>query len=237
MHLPDNNHTVLISPADSKLIKYINGLGIKTIFSDKIEALRKNEQYHADIQTLRINNTTFVSGSCNKHHIEKLKIICEKIIVCSELSEEYPENIKLNALFISNLLLCKVSAIDKKLREYCINNNIKLVNVNQGYTKCSALKVNDRALITADITIYNAAIENNIDALLITPGDILLEDADYGFIGGASGTVGKTIIFFGDITAHPDYISINEFLKKHNMRYSFTPDQPLTDIGGLVQLA
>ena len=44
----------------------------------------------------------------------------------------------------------------------------EIINVKQGYAKCSICVVSDNAIITADKGIAKAAIQNRIDVLEIT---------------------------------------------------------------------
>ncbi|MGN0452933.1 MAG: DUF6873 family GME fold protein [Ruminococcus sp.] len=226
---------ILISPANSKLINSIKAMGIDVVESKCVTALRRNEQYHADMQALRINDRLFLAENCNYLSGEFISSSRE-IIRVETLEEKYPGNVLLNAVFIRNKLFCKVSAISKRVCDYCNAMGIELINVNQGYTKCSTLIVSDNAVITADETIYKAMSENRVRCLKIRAGYIKLQDADYGFIGGASGRVGDKILFFGDISKHPDCADIIGFIKSENAQYFVLSDEPLTDIGGLVEL-
>lgn len=185
-------HTVLMSPADSKLINGIQKQGINVIESECLSALRENEQYHADMQLLIINRTAFIPRNCTEL-INKIENYFDEVILCTELEAEYPRNVALNAALIGNKLFCKASALAQEVKEFCAKNNIITVNVNQGYSRCSTLIVNNNALITADKTIYDAAVLNSINALRITEGFIKLQNVDYGFIGGSSGKVGDMI--------------------------------------------
>ena len=119
--------------------------------------------------------------------------------------------------------------------DYCKNNGIKTVNVNQGYARCSTLIVAQNAAITADKSIEKALKSNGAEALLISEGNIRLEGFDYGFIGGASCTDEKTVYFFGNVKKHPDYEKIKAFCDRYNSNIEILcEDEPLTDIGGAV---
>ena len=73
---------------------------------------------------------------------------------------------------------------------------------------------------------------------MISQGNIELDGYDYGFIGGAGGRIDdNTVIFFGNIEKHPDYISIKEFCAKHSVTIKcLCKNMPLTDIGGIVKV-
>ena len=196
----------------------LNKFGYEIIPTKKINTFLEPEQYHADMQILCIKNKVITLDDCIK-----------------KPGKNYPENILLNCLYHNNKLYGKLSATDSLVREYCRENNIETVNVNQGYTRCSTLVVNDKAVITADKSIEKGMKNNGVEVLLISAGNIVLEGFDYGFIGGASFSDNNTIYFFGDITKHPDYNKIKEFTSKHNSIIEILcKSQPLTDIGGAV---
>ena len=194
----------------------LSKMGHNVIYSDTVKAFPQPEQAHADMQILTINNTVFVLQEC-----EKLKTLPykENLIICkNKAGKKYPENILLNFLFFNNKLYGKVSAIDPTLYKYCVKNDIEIVNINQGYARCSTLILNNRTAVTADISIKNALEKDGAEVLLISSGDIKLEGYDYGFIGGASGKISdNTVVFFGNAEMHPCYSSIKELCLKNKI--------------------
>lgn len=228
-----NNRLVLISSEDKSITDKIQALGIQIIESNVISELRLNEQRHADMQMLVINDTAFIPKNiCSFKSV--LKPYFNEIIVCNKLYGDYPANISLNVALVGNYLFCKEDSLAIEVREYCKNNGIEIVNVKQGYTKCSTLIVNENAIITADTGIHRKALDKNINSLLITPGFINLNNADYGFIGGCSGKIGEYVLFFGDITKHPDAEKICDFITKNGCKYISLISTQLNDIGGFV---
>lgn len=190
----------------------------KIIPTKNYNCFTKPEQRHADMQLLRIKDRLFT--------IEK----CEK-----PAGKRYPENVRLNCLFLGDRLYGKLGAVDTSVIDYCVENGIVPVNVNQGYARCSTLVVNDNAVITSDKSIEKALKNNGADVLLISPGHIVLLGFDYGFIGGASFADGRTVYFFGNVKEHPDYEKIRAFCDKYNSNIEILCyDMPLTDIGGAV---
>ncbi len=141
------------------------------------------------------------------------------------LSSHYPHDIAYNVLIYKNIALSKSEYTDPVVKEELTKRNIRLINVNQGYAKCSSC-VTESGIITADETIYRTLLSHNINALKITPGHIELAGYDYGFIGGASGIIDGVLTFFGDVSCHPDYLKIKEFCT-----FNYISDFPLTDIG------
>lgn len=124
-----------------------------------------------------------------------------------------------------------------------------LVDVPQGYTRCCLLPVDDSSFITSDAGIAKALMAAGADVLLIEKGHIDLPGFDYGFIGGCAGHImipvtdsdaasdlAPTIIFNGDLSAHPNFEKIAAFIHERNIDTVYFEDLPLTDIGSILAL-
>ena len=109
------------------------------------------------------------------------------------------------------------------------------LNVKQGYAKCSCVVVDEDSIITADRGIWKVAANAGMNVLLIERSQVILEGQPYGFLGGASGKVGNTIIFNGDITRHSDYEAIREFIESRGLDIVYFKDYRLTDIGSIIE--
>ena len=71
----------------------------------------------------------------------------------------------------------------------------------------------------------------------ISKGHIYLSDSHYGFIGGASGKLSDNEIYFsGDISSHPDYDIITDFLDKYHIKPVFNRNRRLNDFGGFIKV-
>ena len=71
----------------------------------------------------------------------------------------------MNCLYLGNKLYGRLDATDKAVLDYCTKNQIELIDVKQGYTRCSTLVVNDNAVITADKSIQNPFLREVIEDL------------------------------------------------------------------------
>lgn len=217
-------------------VREIENLGHTVISSDTVDIFPIPEQKHADMQILPINSDIFILNECT---VLAPKIPNDRLIYCDKKAgKKYPENIILNFLFLNNTLYGKLSAIDKNLIDFCEENSIKTVNINQGYARCSTLVLNEKSVITSDLSIEKALKKDGVEVLLISSGNIILDGYDYGFIGGASGKIDEnTVVFLGNVTNHPDYRRIEIFCENHNISIKIIcKDMPLTDIGGIVKI-
>ncbi len=193
---------------------------------------------HADVQMLFIDDTLILT----RELYEKIAstIPSDIIIAFSEKNhtDKYPGDVNLNALYMGKSLFANYEFLDPTVKKVCLDKGIGIINVNQGYAKCSSLPIGNDSLITADKGITEAAKRNGIDVLLITPGGIKLEGYDYGFIGGASfyDSVNRVVYFFGDLKAHSDCDKIVDFCNSKNVKVKFCDSHPLIDIGGAVAI-
>jgi len=145
------------------------------------------------------------------------------------LGNRYPQDVALNCFVAGDRLYGRLESVCDNIR----NLYLKQTNLSQGYAKCSTLLFGNNA-ITADEGIASALAFNGTNVLRISPGKILLPGYDYGFIGGASFVYGRNIIFFGDITAHPDFTMIRSFIENSGYSITYTDTHPLIDLGGAV---
>jgi len=113
---------------------------------------------------------------------------------------------------------------------------LESIHVKQGYTKCSLVILDDNAAITSDKGLAAALKKYGIDILLITHGHVNLPGFPYGFLGGASGKVDDEIIFNGNLSAHPDFEKIKDFICQRGLKVTWFEEYPLEDIGSIIQL-
>lgn len=185
--------------------------------------LQKPISSHPDMTITPVGDTLVCCPESFTHY---KKFLGNRVIMGqATLSSHYPNDIAYNVLICKNKAFGKKEHIDRVVLQELDKRNIELINVNQGYAKCSSA-VFKNGVITADDTIFDALVKNNIKALKITSGNIKLEGYDYGFIGGASGVISGKLTFFGDVTKHPDYLKIKEFCS-----FDYFKNFPLTDVG------
>lgn len=178
---------------------------------------------HPDMTILPIGDV-FV---CCPESYDYYKAFLKERLISGEiqLSSHYPNDIAYNVLIYKNKAFAKRDYIDPVVLKELKKQNIELINVNQGYAKCSCA-VCDKGVITADDSIFKALCEQGINSLKITPGYVKLTGYDYGFIGGASGVIDGKLTFFGDVSKHPDFFKIKEFCD-----FDYYGEFCLSDIG------
>ena len=226
----------IISGKNKKIIELLEVYGVSPIFTQTNVNIDNNIASHADINIHHFENNIFLVDSCQKQLIKDLKKLHADILTVQEsVYGKYPFDCRLNFARIGNVLIGKSGVCDNHLKEYCEANGIDIINVNQGYCKCSTCIVNESSIITDDPSIKKAADAAGIDSLFISKGDIRLNGYHYGFIGGASTLIDKNkLLFFGNLKAHTDYQNIIRFCHKHDCDIVFDESFELTDVGGMI---
>lgn len=195
------------------LIDYLKSMG-HTIEYTESDLVYPAISKHPDIYMCHLGNGLFVGQE-------------------SSLGYSYPFNIIYNGASTGRYFIHNIKYTDKKLLEIVKKNHQKIINVKQGYAKCSIVVVDEKSIITSDRGIAKAC-DGILEVLLIENGHIVLEGFNYGFIGGCSGRIGNTVIFNGNLEDHPDFKKIIEFIEERDLEVKYFRDYPLTDIGSII---
>lgn len=240
-NLPQNN--VSLAVVDGRINKEIEqeliNNNIRLIKTEKIDGLDDAVAFHPDMMIHHLGGKDIIVAknipqkTVYALEYEGFNIICGLHEACGR----YPQDVCYNTARIGNYAFCNIKYTDDVLLENLHNRNIKIIDVKQGYSKCSICVVSSKSAVTSDRGLHNILNDNGIETLLITLGNIKLFEYNYGFIGGSSGFISKdTIAFFGNITNHPDYISINSFLIKNGKKLKNLGKNILWDFGTLLPL-
>ncbi|GFZ30537.1 hypothetical protein CSC2_10630 [Clostridium zeae] len=221
-----------ILPEEEKNLRSLNVVMIKV---PRCKNLYPAIDGHPDIQlNILDNNTVLVHKDMSEDFIVEFKKTgLNQVFSDKSLSSKYPEDIILNAVNLKNTFIHNIKFTDKMLLKYIEHKT--LINVTQGYTKCSCAVISERAIITSDIKIYKELISKDFDVLLLPPGDIDLPGLNYGFIGGTCGLLSeRELVFYGNLKNYKYGELVLSFLNKHQIKPIFLSDTPLVDRGSLM---
>jgi len=174
-----------------------------------------------------------------------------------KLGVDYPRDIIYNAVCTRNYVVHLAEYTDPELRDAIVtwhrtlrrlpgegdHRDIKVLGVRQGYTRCMCLPVDDNSFIVSDESIARPLEGQGASVLRISSGSIKLKGFQYGFIGGTAGNIyvsteempeQRAIIFNGDLTVHPDFAAITEFIRSRNILPVWFEDYALEDIGSIL---
>lgn len=148
----------------------------------------------------------------------------------------YPQNAAMCAVVLGNILIHRLDITAPAVLQYCRERSFREIGVRQGYAKCSCAVVDGRSFVTSDPGIFDAASKcPELEVLRVREGFVSLPGYDHGFIGGASGLVGDELIFNGDVSLHPDFPMIANFVESRGVKLRYFPGVPLTDIGSIIE--
>jgi hypothetical protein len=154
------------------------------------------------------------------------------------LRRNYPENIAYNVLRVGTLAFHNTKYTDKVILNEFEKNNIELIHLNQGYTKCSACVINENSIITSDYKLAKTVEKFGIESLLIKPGGIILSGLNYGFIGGSGGLLSKnTMAFTGNLEKIQENYKIYDFLNSKGIEVKILSTKQIFDIGSIIPLS
>ncbi len=162
-----------------------------------------------------------------------------KVISCrTRLAERYPDDIAFNFATLGTRVVGRADKMAKRMSKYLQKHGFELINVKQGYAKCSTVVLGESAAITADKHIAKAMQESGADVLKIlnSQSAVKLEGYDYGFLGGACGVFESTVYFTGSLDQHPNGAEIKTFCQSHGFDIISLSQNQLTDIGGIIFL-
>lgn len=227
----------IIGEAYESIRTELQEIGIYVVTAGQNSPLDIPVRYHSDMICHYLGDGSIIVAQNETELADELKNRGFKVFFASKpLEKEYPKDTILNCARIGDKLLCGKSA-DSMIIEHARENGIKIIRVNQGYSRCSSCIIDEHALITSDPSIYEACIENGIDALNISKGNIQLNGYNYGFIGGATAKVKKDLLLtFGNVFLHPNAGEIIKFCSKYGVSVQPLSKGPLTDIGGIIPI-
>lgn len=193
--------------------------------------LLKGLDTHTDILVHPLPSGELVVDRDNFEYYKKIFPDKKILRSHSKLSKKYPKDVPLNAFTFKNYFIHNLKFTDKVLLDYYKNSGYEMINIKQGYGKCSSLVTED-FIITSDGGIYES-LKDFIPIYKINYGEIRLQNFNYGFVGGASGVLGKKIFFTGDFSHHSSYEEILKIIKKYDYEIEILSKDPIEDYGSI----
>lgn len=214
--------------ADNKIKDYLRSLGYDLVFIKPLADIDESIACHPDIYFCRLGKTHQSNTTSNSNNT----IFYGDP---SKLKHDYPGHAIYNGCSTGKFFLHNLKITDEKLLKVVDDCGLTKIHVSQGYSKCTCVVVDENSIITADMGIAKAASKAGLDVLTIQKAQVLLPGYPYGFLGGASGKVGNTILFNGDLSAHSDFERIKDFIHSRGLNIKYFEEYPLTDIGSIIE--
>ncbi len=188
---------------NTEIEKYFLELGYEIIRIKKHDNIYSEISSHTDIFCLKLGNTVI----CEKNSISDILDNKYDCINGDNVENIYPKVAAYNVCVIDNFAIHNLKITDKKILNKLNDMKYTLIDVKQGYSRCSILPLGNKSCITSDKGIYNKLIQNDFDVLYLDSSELDIKlfnkDGTYsnmsGFIGGCSCVLNDTVIFFGDV--------------------------------------
>lgn len=233
-------NTVIVDGRINKEIEEnLKKQNLKIIKTIKCDEVHESIAYHPDIVIHPINHNSLVIAPNVFEYYEHIMKDMGIILIKGEkhLSSKYPEDIAYNVGRLEGAAIHNFRHTDEVLKYHLKKQNINLIDVKQGYTKCSLSIVGKRSAITSDIPIYEKLRHYGYNILLIEPKHIFLFNQNYGFIGGTNGHLDEEkSIISGNFNEHPDKDRILEFFENNNVKLIHLSKKKIMDIGTIITL-
>lgn len=150
----------------------------------------------------------------------------------TKIGNKYPNTSHYNAVFTEKHLIHNHKYSDKEILSQLSSRQI--ISVNQSYTRCNLLPLNDGSFITSDKGIEKHLKKHNIECLHIAPDEIQLSGFSNGFFGGACGYYKNHIFLNGKLKYLKSGSNIKAFLESKDIDLVELYDGPVTDIGSIL---
>ena len=232
-------------PEEAK--KNLKKLG-NVIFINPTSVTYNSISSHPDIFFFQKDDALIYAPNAPKRIIKELKKRKIKLIEGKkEVGKKYPETVPYNAVGIGNLLIHNLKYTDPKILSSYENH----IHVNQGYTRCNLLALNESAFITSDVGIFNVvnsqqSTDNSLypheslvatyvrtSVLYIDPKQIKLEGQKNGFFPGCCGVWKNNLIVCGSTKNLKEKTELDRFLKDNNFNLIELYDGDLVDVGSI----
>lgn len=188
---------------------------------------------HPDIFLLKLQERIYIPKNLPDTYLKVLENTSFEIIILDlEIGGKYPQTALLNIATNEQYIIHNLKITPKELLDF---PNYKYINVNQGYSRCSIIPLND-FYITSDRGVYNTLISKGLDVNFVDNDNIILEGYDKGFIGGTCGIWKQKIFLMGSLKYYNWGTDLRNKLEKYNYEIIELYDGLLFDGGTIMFL-
>ncbi len=145
---------------------------------------------------------------------------------------KYPLTAPYNAVSSGNSLIHNLKYTDPLILSLFDPQN--RIHVNQAYTRCNLLSLNEETFITSDRGILKILATHQKNVLYLHPETVRLPGHSHGFIGGCCGIAGCQLFVNGSIKMMPEGEIFIKFIEKAGFEAVELHKGILTDVGSLM---
>lgn len=199
-------------------VSVIESLGFKVVASEYLDFLYEGVKGHPDLQFAPVGDRLICHRGISKVKLRELQghgVECVQSL--SALALPYPGHVILNASIGGGALVHRTDITDGALLEEAIRKGLRLIDVRQGYGRCSTSYIGEGCFATNDRGVAAALSENGFRVFISPYGDVELEGFDYGFLGGCLSMVmagtDRLVLVSGNLNEYVMGRELREFIK------------------------
>ena len=227
-NLPINKVTdVAVNGRELDVIEGLKNLGITVYPISESDFIENKISSHADMNILYLGNGKYLGYE---------EILPKEFTFVPESTPEkpnYEKSTKLNCALIGKYCIYNPKTASKNIPF----DNYTLISVNQGYSKCSVLVIDEESIITADNGIAEMSKKTGLNVLTVNQTEVSLKGYPNGFIGGIGGKLEKSILgIAGEIKYLSNNKEIIHFCRNCGVYIERICGGKIKDIGGIIPL-
>lgn len=148
------------------------------------------------------------------------------------VGEKYPASSAYNAVSIGNLLIHNFRNTDAVITRKA--DDADLIHVDQGYTRCNLLAIDEQHFISSDEKIERVLKQFEKVCLYVSPEGIRLSGFKHGFFGGCCGLWERKLFLTGSLSEYPEGEKVKAFMEKLGVEILELYPGPLFDVGSIL---
>jgi hypothetical protein len=148
------------------------------------------------------------------------------------VGKAYPQTAPYNAVVTSKYLIHNLKLSDPVLLKAC--EGLTPIHVNQGYTRCNLLALNENLFVSSDKGICNTLLDHDLHCHYFPPHEIKLEGFSNGFLGGACGIWDQKLLVCGSLRHHSGGNAFRKIIEDESYETIELVDTPLQDHGSML---
>ena len=148
------------------------------------------------------------------------------------VGKAYPKTAPYNAVVTQKHLIHNLKFTDPLLLKAC--KGLTPIHVNQGYTRCNLIALNENLFISSDKGICNSLLDHGLICHIFPPDEIKLEGFTNGFLGGACGIWDQKLFICGSLKHHSWGNEFRKIVEAEGFEIIELMDGLLMDVGSIL---
>lgn len=145
--------------------------------------------------------------------------------------DRYPASAVMNAVVTEQFLVHRTDITDLTLKQCC--HSKEFIHVNQGYTRCNLVVLDEKLWITSDEGIARTLLSKGLKTVYADPSPVMLEGFPHGFLGGCCGVFQGKLLVNGSLGFLKEGKLLRNEVEACGYEIFELHQGPLQDVGGI----